>query len=361
MAEPIKLAQNVDLENQLLQLGVDPLEVEQTIQENNPYEDTALSEQFRQSAMDSYIKTKAETPMQPKIQPQEPNIYDSLLKSMGQQEQYVDTLKKRLEEQKQDSGLQYLDLRPFAQALRSYGVSVEDPSAPMDRRSAMQALEDKIQQASLGLTKEQVNYLRAKALNTAKEKSSSLAEQKFELSKKKAQDVQDRFERNFGFKLTGRAGAASKNYLDRWDTLDREITAIKKSENFNSPMFASAQITIKNAISSLPGGGTGEERKKQYLENLNTILAEFEGKFTNDLDTIPRDSPEVVHLLNLAGIVQEDLAKQAVRRASSAMMTSPEAFKKDLKTRIEKDQGKETKKPGGIMSPEEFMKSRSKK
>jgi hypothetical protein len=340
ISKPVQLAQNAPVEDELIQLGIDPLEVDQMISENNPYEDPVLNEQFRQSALKSYTQsvTNANTPKQPEIQQNDASIYDAMLRSMGEQENYTKQLKKRLKDREEEGNFQYLDLRPFAQSLRSYGVGVEDTAAPMDREATMQALQDKIQQATSGLTKQQVDYLRTKALQAAKEKSSSLQEQKFELQKKKAADVQTRFEQTYGLKLTGRAVTATKNYIDRWDTLEREVSTIENSENFNAPMFASAQTTIKNAISSLPGGGTGEERKKQYLENLNTIMSEFKGKFTNDLDTISRNSPEVRHLLNLAKIVKADLGKQAMRKAESSMQASPEAFKEDLKLRLEEDQ-----------------------
>jgi len=293
-------------------------------------------------------------PQQPEIQPastpaiepappaavKEPTIEDLLKKSFQEQQDYSGNLKKMLAlNLQQGGGVESLDLRPFAKALSSYGVrNVAMPEAPTDRQTMVNALAEKINTAQQGLTKQQVDYLRTKVLQAAKEKSSSLQEQKFELQKKKAADVQTRFEQTYGLKLTGRAVTATKNYIDRWDTLEREVSTIENSENFNAPMFASAQTTIKNAISSLPGGGTGEERKKQYLENLNTIMSEFKGKFTNDLDTISRNSPEVRHLLNLAKIVKADLGKQAMRKAESSMQASPEAFKEDLKLRLEEDQ-----------------------
>lgn len=359
MAEPIKLAQNVDLENQLLQLGVDPLEVEQTIQENNPYEDPALSEQFRQSAMNSYIKTKAETPMQPKIQPEEPNIYDSLLKSMGQQEQYVDTLKKRLEEQKQDSGLQYLDLRPFAQALRSYGVSVEDPSAPMDRRSAMQALEDKIQQASLGLTKEQVNYLRAKALGAAKEKSSSLAERRLALSEKRLKTMLDQ-------KALQRLSSDPliKEYSGKINSIDRANKSILGATNLPVASLKEYQQNLRSAITTIKGSGGVTERAETFVNSAEQDIAKLKTYLTGELDTLDRNDPEIAalidHLQEMGQKARDELEYQALLRSDIVSQTSTSTMKGKLKESLAPKTNTPSKKTG-IMSPEEFMKSRSKK
>jgi hypothetical protein len=345
ISKPVQLAQNALTEDELLQMGIDPLELDQLAAENAspeavapaptpPLSPTALK-------LSNEVITKATTPMQPQIQPSDLDVYGSMIRSMGEQEKYTNELKKKLAAKKEEGNFEYLDLRPFAQSLRSYGVGVEDAAPPSDREAVMQALQDKIQQATSGLTKQQVDYLRSKALQSAKEQTTNIARERLDLAKEKARQTQARFEQTFGLKLTGRAVTATKNYIDRWDTLEREVGTIENAKNFNAPMFASAQTTIKNAISSLPGGGTGEERKKQYLENLNTILAEFKGKFTNDLDTIPRNSPEVLHLLDLAKIVKADLGKQAMRKAESAMQASPQSFKEDLKGRLEKEQAKE--------------------
>jgi hypothetical protein len=307
ISKPVQLAQNAPAEDELIQMGIDPLEVDQMISENNPYEDPVLNEQFRQSALKSYTQsvTNATTPQQPPIQQNDASIYDAMLRSMGDQEKYAGELKKKLEAKKEEGGLQYLDLRPFAQSLRSYGVGVEDTAPPVDREATMQALQDKIQQATSGLTKQQVDYLRAKALQAAKEKTGALQERKVSLSEA---NRQDRIEQRAIMAV--KKDPIIKDYNSRIQQMEREKNSLFNADAIPVASVEQFQQTVKNALSNIKGSGGVTERAKARIASMDLDVKEFLSKYTGDINAVPIDHPIIKHLINISELATKDLQDQ---------------------------------------------------
>lgn len=94
-------------------------------------------------------------------------LFVLLGQSFGQQTQQIEALRQQAEAEKKRQeeigALGRLDLRPFAQAAAGYGATnVAIPSgAPVDRTALLSKLQSAVSEAQQGLTKDQVNTLRA--------------------------------------------------------------------------------------------------------------------------------------------------------------------------------------------------------
>jgi len=130
-------------------------------------------------------------PMQPEvtaqeIQPSEKQLNAAIAKgfqeSLNRQKQQTEALRGMLLQQQMAEGqkgiLGNLNIRPFAQALKQYGVTnvVVPEEAPKDNTAMMMKLREAISEGEQGLGKQQLDYLRSQLLALREGKAGKQAE-----------------------------------------------------------------------------------------------------------------------------------------------------------------------------------------
>lgn len=135
--------------------------------------------QYIEPATTTYTGFKDAAPVEPSIyekmqgavnpKDQQKLLYQLMSQSMQQQQEGIrqaqEALKKEQERQGKMSALEKIDLRPFAEAIRSYGATTVAPVAAPEmtetqRQEMLRKLQAQVQGAQEGMTKEQVAALR---------------------------------------------------------------------------------------------------------------------------------------------------------------------------------------------------------
>jgi hypothetical protein len=135
--------------------------------------------QYIEPATTTYTGFKDAAPVEPSIyekmqgavnpKDQQKLLYQLMSQSMQQQQEGIrqaqEALKKEQERQAKMSALEKIDLRPFAEAIRSYGSTTVAPVAAPEmtetqRQEMLRKLQAQVQGAQEGMTKEQVAALR---------------------------------------------------------------------------------------------------------------------------------------------------------------------------------------------------------
>lgn len=345
MAQPLSYAQMMadpELAKQLLE--------DQGVDVSNLDPDFLANPDLTQQ--ESVQQTIAETPVQPKITPEEtapPSIYDLLHKSMGEQQSYIDSLKSRLEKEQNKSSLSGLDIRPFAQALKGYGsttVAVPE-TAPVSKEAMIQALQDKIKEASQGLTKEQVDYLKAKAFGEKQGSMQDLAKQRLDLAKQRLEQSKEQ-------RAITRVGNDKilNDYGNRINAITRSNILLDKAKQITTASVDEYQQNLRSALTNIKGTGGVTERAQIMLHTIDMTLAKLKQQF-GDLDSIPKNHPLLVHLRDLSNHAKEELQSQYDARLEAAKQTSLEKAVPAYKEAIQ------PKSSAAQMSFEEFKKRKA--
>lgn len=282
-----------------------------------------------------------ETPTQPKLAPAisdeelSKQIYASLGQSLQQQSAQVENLKAQaLREaalQKETGVLGRLDIRPFAQAVKGYGATnVAIPTeAPEDRSAILQKLENAVFEAQQGISKQQLEYLKAKAMEAYKEKLLGLGERRFGLAEKRLQS---------GIEQKGVASIKGDKLLNEY------VSKINSIDRANESLFAASKIPVqslkeyqqnlRSAITSIKGQGGVTERASTYIDSMDQDLAKLTQYF-GELDSIPKNHPIILHLKELGDLARNELKQQAAERADIASTVSIAGVKGKLEKAIE--------------------------
>lgn len=215
---------------------------------------------FIQPVSTTYTGFKDEAPAQPSVfdemqtakspKEQQQILFKLLGRSMEQQQagvkQAEEALRKEQERQAGMGVLQKLDLRPFAEALRSYGAtSVAQAQAPemteAQRQELLRKLQAQVQGAQEGMTKEQVAALRT-MMQDKQNAQAMLSQGNQELRIRSMVNTSDQAKK---IRNIGTLNTKLKNLEELVSSIGAEVTGSDKAKLESA--FKDAEIAWKEA------------------------------------------------------------------------------------------------------------------
>lgn len=304
----------------------------------------------------------SDTPMQPEVTADviRPNMteaeikkkfYEMLSKSFSQQNAQIEALKAQAAKEKSfqdETGvLGKLDLRPFAQAIKSYGVTdITAPTeAPEDRTAILNKLENAVSEAQQGLTKDQVaafkNMMEAgqqrgalQALQSEENRKMRVFENVSRKFDKPQQELADFYQAHDAFKSALGAGdvAAVQSALSNYSRMTGEKGVLTDQDiaRVITPTLSLKFAQLRSKLLSDPNTPVPKEILTSLSSGLDRLKAAAETKIASRINAAERQASTGPGLYKSYAQQVAEEARKGIRSKEESQATpmSFEEFKK---------------------------------
>lgn len=333
---------------------------------------------FVQPVSTTYTGFKDEAPAQPSVfdemqaatspKQQQQLLFKLMSQSMEQQQagvkQAQEALRKEQERQAGMGVLQKLDLRPFAEALRSYGsTSVAQAQAPemteAQRQELIRKLQAQVQGAQEGMTKEQVAALRT-MMQDKKDAQAALSQKNLENRMWQSAKTDYLKPANDYMKTAGQYNFVKNEIATGQPTrINRALsqyarimgqTGVLTDNDIRMQIPASILGVLDRAWTFVSGNVEGTELPADIVNDLIATLdaghIATKNAYKKKLDTVHSmymSSPMYVNLPGLEGLYKSALKSADAEAATSTVpsgMPSSEAIKAERERRAKEKQAK---------------------
>jgi hypothetical protein len=278
-------------------------------------------------------------------------FYEMLSKSFSQQNAQIEALKAQAAKEKSfqdETGvLGKLDLRPFAQAIKSYGVTdITAPTeAPEDRTAILNKLENAVSEAQQGLTKDQVaafkNMMEAgqqrgalQALQSEENRKMRVFENVSRKFDKPQQELADFYQAHDAFKSALGAGdvAAVQSALSNYSRMTGEKGVLTDQDiaRVITPTLSLKFAQLRSKLLSDPNTPVPKEILTSLSSGLDRLKAAAETKIASRINAAERQASTGPGLYKSYAQQVAEEARKGIRSKEESQATpmSFEEFKK---------------------------------